>query len=218
MIKRFVRVSFLMSAIGVPYLWSTGSEWLALAKTKLSGPAPAALEPAAEEPVAAVHHGGHSFGEVPMLASAKKTPVEGYGRYQLAEVLHFEGTPAWVMSRWPRVTSGLAEPDMQGYRVPLVTGTGENDIAGSLTYYFDAQQHVKLFHFRGTTANPHQLVAFVTERYGLKPQPTSDPGLQLYQVKWNGKPTSELRVRTTEIVRAAQPYSRYHVELAVRRP
>jgi hypothetical protein len=121
------------------------------------------------------------------------------------------------MSRWPRVTAGLAEPELQGYRVPLVTGTGENDLAGSLTYYFDQDQRVKLIHFRCTTGNPQQLVTYVTSRYGLTPQPTGDPGLQLYQVKWNGKPMSELRIRTATILRAAQPYSRFHVELAMKR-
>ena len=42
---------------------------------------------------------------------ATKGPIEGYGRYNLAEVLDFDGTPEWVMARWPRVTVGLAELD-----------------------------------------------------------------------------------------------------------
>ena len=48
----------------------------------------------------------------------------------------------------------LAELDVQGYRVPLVTGTSRDDLAGSLTYYFDKTHHVTHIHFRGTTGDP----------------------------------------------------------------
>jgi hypothetical protein len=136
----------------------------------------------------------------------------------LAEVLHFNGTPAWVMTRWPRVTAGLSHLDLQGYRVPLVTGTGESDVAGSLTYYFDHEQRVKFITFRGTTGDPRKLIGLVTQRYQLKPQESEDPGTSLYQVRWNGKPMSELRIRPARVVRADQPFARYEVELALMRP
>ena len=61
----------------------------------------------------------------------------------LAEVLRFDVTVAWVMQRWPRVSTGLPYLQLQGYRVPLVTGTTVADLAGSLTYYFNAQQQVQ---------------------------------------------------------------------------
>ena len=65
----------------------------------------------------------------------------------LEEVLRFDVTTAWVLSKWPRVSANLAELDMQGYRVPLVTGTGDADVAGSLTYYFNAKQRSGADHF-----------------------------------------------------------------------
>jgi hypothetical protein len=116
------------------------------------------------------------------------------------------------------VTVGLADLDMQGYRVPLVTGTGYDDLAGSLTYYFDQNQQVKLIHFRGTTGDPRKLVALVMSQYKFLPQASGDPSLQLYQVKWNGKPISELQVHTADGLRASEPYSRFTVELAINRP
>ena len=94
---------------------------------------------------------GHSLGGA---HQPSKVPIEGYGTYDLGEVINFGATPSWIMTRWPRVTVGLAELDMQGYRVPLVTGTKYDDLAGSLTYYFDQDQRVKLIHFRGTTGDP----------------------------------------------------------------
>ena len=122
------------------------------------------------------------------------------------------------MARWPRVTSGLAELDLQGYRVPLVTGTAEDDLAGSLTYYFDKNQHVAFINFKGTTGNPRKLISLVMSRYRFLPQKTDDPGLALYQVKWNGQPQSELRIRTARVVRANQPHARYEIDLAMKRP
>jgi len=57
-----------------------------------------------------------------------------------------------VISRWPRVSAGLAELQLQGYRVPLVSGTTANDLAGALTYYFNSRQQVQRITFQGTTA------------------------------------------------------------------
>lgn len=216
MIKRFFFLSVIMSAVGVPYVLSTSSDWWTTFRSRFTS---ASQSVAGATPAPSSASGGWGQGTaLPGLAPGKEGPVEGYGRYDLAEVLNFEATPQWVMSRWPRVTSGLADPSLQGYRVPLITGTAEDDVAGSLTYYFDYQQRLKVIHFRGTTGNPHKLVNLVTSRYGLSPQPSSDPGLHLYQVKWNGKPTSELRIRTAQIVRASQPHSRFEIEMAMKRP
>jgi hypothetical protein len=152
-------------------------------------------------------------------AQVSKGPkIEGQAVQDLNEILRFDGTPGWVMSRWPRVTAGLAELDLQGYRVPLVTGTGEQDLAGSLTYYFDKNQQMAYINFRGSTGDPRKLISLVTSRYSFLPQKTDDPGLALYQVRWNGQALSELRIRTSRIVRADQPHARYDIELAMKRP
>jgi len=122
------------------------------------------------------------------------------------------------MQRWERVSAGLADIDLQGYRVPLVTGTADDDLAGSLTYYFDKQQKVQRITFHGTSGNPRKLVTLLTGRYGFLRQSTDDPSLYLYQVKWNGKPTSELRIKPARVVRADAPHSRFEIELAMKRP
>jgi len=199
---------------------STSSDWWSSIKSRLSSSSTVATVATAGNPGAAPDTQSSNFGGGVALPGAprSKGPIEGYGQYDLAELLRFDGSPAWVMQRWPRVTVGLAEPGLQGYRIPLVTGTAEDDLAGSLTYYFDQEQRVKLIHFRGTTGNPQKLIALVTQRFRLVRQPAGDPSLLLYQVKWNGKPTSELRVRTARVLRAAQPFTRFQVELALNRP
>lgn len=220
--RRMAFLAVMSSAAVIPYLMSTGSEWWGSAKSYFaSSPGEASGQSAA--PAAfngTVATAAHQFDRtLPALPGSvsKAPPVEGYGAADLREVINFGATPAWVMARWPRVTVGLAELNLQGYRVPLVTGTRQDDLAGSLTYYFDENQQVRLIHFRGTTGDPRKLVALVMNDFKLRPQETGDPGLQLYQTKWNGKPTNELQVRTARIIRASQPYNRYSLELALKR-
>ena len=87
-------------------------------------------------------------------------PVRG-----VAQVFRFDVTPEWIVRSWPQVSTGLAQVQLQGYRVPLVTGTTENDLAGSLTYYFNAQQQVVQIAFHGTTGDVRNLLALLSNRY-----------------------------------------------------
>ena len=222
MIKKLFLYTSLASAIGLPYLASTGGEWIKSVQTRFAGSGEEAKTASVSLPAntAGMTLEKSAVTGIPGLpdSPAAKAPLEGQATHDLSEVIRFDVTPGWVMARWPRVTSGLAEIDLQGYRVPLVTGTREDDLAGSLTYYFDKEQHVKFITYRGTTGDPQKLIGLVTSRYSFKQEPVNDPGLLLYQVKWNGKPMSELRVRPARIVRASQPRSRFDVELAMKRP
>jgi hypothetical protein len=227
LIKRLFFLSIAMGAIGVPYLLSSSSEMWTNFKArfrddgqKQSSPNQAAAPGSSPQqqlpltPVESPFDQATDYAHSP----AKRKAIEGLPTQDLSEVLNFGGTPAWVTARWPRVTTGLAQPDLQGYRVPLVTGKTESDLAGSLTYYFDAQQQVKFITFHGVTGDPRKLVALVMQKYGFKPEPTDDPSTSLYLVKWNGKPMSELVVRTARVLRADQPNTRYSVDLALKRP
>jgi hypothetical protein len=142
--------------------------------------------------------------------TASAPPVVG-----LTEAVRFDVTPTWVMTRWPRVTAGLPDGGQQGYRVPLVTGTRQDDIAGSLTYYFSGQQYCQRITFQGTTGDPRLLVAHIAGQFGLIPRASDDPGLQLYQTRWNGKPVSELRIKPAAVVSASSALARYEVQLTL---
>jgi hypothetical protein len=219
MFKRFLFVILMGAAIGLPYVVTSSPEWW----NRLTGSTEAAADSKSVAPAFDAKAGGPLVAVTSKYPGATNSPakprgVEGTPSQDLAEFLQFDGTPAWVMSRWPRVTAGLAAPDLQGYRVPLVTGTREDDLAGSLTYYFDKTQHVALIIFHGTTGDPSKLVALFTSRYNFEPQQAPDPSLHLYQVKWNGKPKSELKIRPVRVVRADQPNARYEVDFAMKRP
>ena len=137
----------------------------------------------------------------------------------LAEALRFEVTPGWIMQRWPRVSTGLALPQLQGYRVPLVTGTSESDLVGSLTYYFNPVQQVEQITFTGTTGDVRRLVQLVSTRYGLGRRVANDPGLFIYELpEARGPARSTLKIRPARVLSVNQPRARFEVELVLGRP
>ncbi len=137
---------------------------------------------------------------------------------KIEDVFRFDITTAWVLGHWPRVSAGLAELDTQGYRVPLVTGTSEADLAGALTYYFNPQQQVERITFQGATGDTRRLVALLASRFGFQRETTEDASLFLYQVKEDRKVISELRIKPSRIVRNDAPHSRFEVALRIQRP
>ena len=158
-------------------------------------------------------------GEGYTAKSNSLSPAHAASLPGLDEVLSFDRSVEWVMQRWPRVSTGLTYLQLQGYRVPLVTGTGLSDVAGSLTYYFNAGQQVQRITLRGSTGDPTRLVTLLTGRYHFARRLTNDPGLVLYEVVDSGnKPSGTLRIRSARVVKASQPYTRYEVDLAMDRP
>ena len=228
MMKKLLLGTIVLGAIGGPYLASTSPELWNSVSSHFAGSS-GETKPAAAMAPPAVSYGSApatsayvsaaplATGTVSVVGAARP-PLEGFSIRDLGEVLRFDISPQWVMARWPRVTASLAELDLQGYRVPLVTGTSRDDLAGSLTYYFDKTHHVTHIHFRGTTGDPRKIIALATSRYQFLPQQTDDPSLVLYQVKWNGKAQSEMRIRSARVLRADQPLTNYQIELAMKRP
>ena len=134
----------------------------------------------------------------------------------LGEVLRFDVTPQWVAARWPRVTATVADSGLEGMRVPVVTGTSVDDLAGSLTYYFNRFQQLQRLSFEGYTGDERKLVGVVTQYYGLQAEPTLDAGM--YVARWNGQPSSLLRVVRAPIMTRDSPHSQLHVLLELNRP
>ncbi|MDX1964213.1 MAG: DUF6690 family protein [Pirellulales bacterium] len=128
------------------------------------------------------------------------------------EALRFEVTEPWIMQRWNRVNTSVAHDSMRGYRVPLVTGAGEEDLAGALTYYFDQEHLCQRVAFRGTTGDPTKLVTYLSQRFGLEAVTSTEPGVHLYQIRWNGRALSELKITPAPVIRASSPHLRYQVE------
>jgi hypothetical protein len=208
--------AILGAAVGIPYL---STEWSRLVSS-FSGEQ--ADESTRDNAAANDRPAGDSLAPIPPVGSrtpgaalpgnstADPTPV-----VDLAEAFRFDVTPGWIFQRWPRVTTAVADERLQGYRVMLITGTRDDDLAGALTYYFNPQQRCQRIAFQGTTGDPRRLARLLVERFQLRRQASDDAGLHLYQTRWNGKPISEAKIRPASVVRANAPLARYEVSLMI---
>lgn len=160
----------------------------------------------------AAHHAG-----VDQLTTAAPEPAVA-GPVDMSEALRFEIDPAWVLGHWPRVSTRLAQLDLEGLRVPWVSGTQDDDLAGSLTYYFAPNERLQRITFFGTTGDGRKLVALLSTLHGFQRQESEDPRLYLYQVRGKDKAVSELRIWPADVVRADEPRARFNVALWIERP
>ncbi len=134
----------------------------------------------------------------------------------LREVLRFDITPAWVPQRFTRVSTVLADMNLDGLRVPLVSGTQIGDMAGTLTYYFDRYQRLQRLKIHALTGDPVRVVQTLQQFYQLQQEPALGGGL--YLIKWNGQPTSVLHVAPAPIIYSTAEHSRYSVFLELNQP
>jgi hypothetical protein len=217
--KTLLYVSGFMLATGGPITMFSASDlaaglkrsWFASPAVAASSQPTAAPVPTASEVPAAPSNPALE----PLAASAAMDPLP---LPSLSEVLRFDVTVEWVMQRWPRVSTGLPHVQLQGYRVPLVTGTSVADLAGSLTYYFNPQQQVQRITFRGTTGDPTALMTILAGRYRFARRLTNDPGVVLYEaVDSSNRPTGSIKIRSAKVIKANQPYARFEVDLMMDR-
>jgi hypothetical protein len=208
-------VAMAAGAVGIPYMVSESAtshthdaahvEHFDLHEEHAAAPAGAAVHPEA----APAH---------PAVVQTPTAPLTGHLSGDLMEPFRFEITPDWVIRRWQRVSTISNQSDLQGYRVPLVTGTNEHDLAGSLTYFFDRDKKLQRIVFHGSTGNAVPLTQRLAKMYGFKREASPDPGLYLFRVRWNGKPVSELQLRPSTVVEAGSPHARIEVHLLIERP
>jgi hypothetical protein len=227
MFRRGFFFFFVMcAAVGVPYVateWGKVSQWFgnqasAAGATPGKPPYPAAgtvgVGGAGYPPPAEMLNNTAPTVSMPGLP-ATEAEINAPPVVELADALRFDVTASWILGRWPRVTAGLPDAGLQGYRVALVSGTQEDDLAGSLTYYFNRNHVCQRITFQGTTGDARELIAMLTTRYGFERQTSDDPSVYLYQIRWNGRATSELQVRPSRIIRASEPTARFEVLLAM---
>jgi len=144
-------------------------------------------------------------------------PVEPVRYHSLQEVLRFQVSKEWVYQNFDRKSTGLSDPQLFGIRVPLVTGTARTDLAGSLTYLFDAQGQVQHISFRGRTADTTPLVQFLTQTYKFE-RMQAPAGDQLYQVRDGSRVYSELRTKPESVLMETSPLGSFGVVLELGRP
>jgi hypothetical protein len=225
MLNKPVFMLIFLLVIGVPAALLVSADWSSVFKSSgaptasipagpgATGDSPAAPGSLTSSPTAT----GTSAAETGELVPPIPGRAPDAAPFQdLAEVLRFDITPGWILRRWPWVSAGLAQLDLQGYRVPVLTGAAEDDLAGAMTYYFDPRQKVQRITFQGTTGDPAKLIRLLTEQFRFGRRLTNNPGLFRYEVaEPKGPPKSYLDIR---LVRPTDPAHRFEVSLVVERP
>lgn len=132
------------------------------------------------------------------------------------DVLRFDITPNWVNGHFARVTTVLSELQLEGMRVPIVTGTRPDDIAGTLTYFFRHDHQLQRVTLHGFTGDPTRITQTMTQFYGMKHRSTLDTGV--YTIEWNGGPTSVLKVTRAPVMYADATRNQHTVFLELNQP
>ena len=232
MISRSLAMPTLLAAsVAVPYVATNAPEWTEqVRKSTAAATAPAPPQPAAAHQAAA--SSTHvANGNTPHPAQVAVQPQQAGApippahlqmapdpAYSLSEVLRFDITKDWVYQRWERKSTALADLDLFGVRVPLVTGKQVYDIAGSLTYFFGADGRVKRISFRGRTGDTTQLAMLLHQRFGLQAVPSVIAGQQLLQVRQGNDVISELRTQTAPVLWSNTPHESFSVEFELQEP
>jgi hypothetical protein len=153
----------------------------------------------------------------PLAPISGPPAVQPIRYHSFQETLRFDVSKEWVYQNWDRKSTGLSDPQMFGIRVPLVTGTQRTDLAGSLTYMFDAQGQVQHISLRGRTADTTALVQFLTQTYQFQ-RMQAPAGEQLYQVRTGNNVYSELRTMPESVLLETSPLGSFGVVLELGRP
>lgn len=176
----------------------------AAAADHLGGPLNLPPPPSAAQPPA--------YGETPAPHY-----VEGQALADMSEVFRFETTIGWIAQRWPRISTAAGDLDLQGYRVPYTSGHRLDDVAGSLTYYFDQQHQCRRISFRGTAGDVRRFLATLDAGLGARPE-TAEPGVHRYRPTAPGVEGS-IVVSPAEVLSSERPHERFRIQLDLaRRP
>jgi hypothetical protein len=149
-------------------------------------------------------------------SSKPSQSIAGGPVHDLRDVLRFDISPSWVSQHFTRVSTVLADLRLDGLRVPLVTGTDPDDIAGTITYYFDHGGTLQRVNLHGFTGDPRRVIATMQQHFHMKPEPTLDAGVSV--VRWNGAPTGLLKVTRAPVMYADATHQKYTVFLEINQP
>ena len=144
--------------------------------------------------------------------------VEPAPAVPLEQALSFAISIPQILGSWPQVSTGFVENGLFGYRVPLVSGTRENDITGSLTYFFGPDKVLRRIDFTGDTGDARKLIAHLSAGFGMSRQLADERGVFLYRTTEEVPVAGELRVRPRTIIQAALPHQRFEIFLSLSRP
>ncbi|MFO0817836.1 MAG: DUF6690 family protein [Pirellulales bacterium] len=223
--RRLLTLLSVIAATLGPYLWNNPDVWAKVTReasawfaSLTSGSSSSATpSPLATQFASAPILEDNQLGLAPpALGDAAELPLAGPPVADIGELFRFDITPDWVMNRWARVTNVSTANGWQGLRVPVVTGTRVDDLAGSLTYYFDSLRQLQRITFKGSTGDARRVIEWSTTTAGMKREPTL--ATELYMTRWSGRPTQVLAIQRQPVMRASAAHSRIEVLLELSGP
>jgi hypothetical protein len=154
-------------------------------------------------------------GDGPVDVADGSLPLAAAPGATIEEAFRFDVSPEWVSRRWTRVSMVHGGLDHLGMRVAWVSGTRHDDVAGSLTYYFDQHHQLARITFEGLAAEPRRILAAVIPAYGLKSLPTTEAAHYISGDPQN--PTSEVLVEHLPLIEAGPGTPRAELTIDLRR-
>ena len=210
MLNRKTLLAFgLASAIGIPLATSSSGDFVDSVSNRVSG----WIGTGSDE-----EDGVVASNDPALEAGPGKPRIEGLPVGHLGEVFSFDVTPAWILSRWSRVSTQVGPLEFQGYRVPLLTGVQQGDLAGTLTYCFNDRQELQRLTFQGTTDDPSRLISLAVARFGFAAAKAPTPGQRQYEIGWNGRANSRLNVRMAGVVDTKSTKTHYSINIEINLP
>lgn len=155
------------------------------------------------------------LGAIPADPAAEPT-LSGYQIRDLREVLRFDISPDWVVNRFSRVSTVLADLKLKGLRVPIVTGIQADDVAGTLTFYFDNSDRLQRLTFHGFTGDPNRFAEIMVSSYGMQREPALEAGV--FTKRWNGRPVNFMRLTHAPVVYSDAIHQKFTVFLELNQP
>ncbi|TWU03951.1 DUF6690 family protein [Neorhodopirellula pilleata] len=134
----------------------------------------------------------------------------------IREALRFDLTSPAILNRFSRVSTVLADLQLEGLRVPVVTGIRADDLAGTLTYYFDKSGKIQRINLHGFTGDTQRIVSTLTTHYGLQGEASLDAGV--FTRRWNGIPVHLLKISHAPVVFSDAVHQKYTVFLELNQP
>tara|TARA_E500000331_G_scaffold347106_1_gene386842 strand:- start:43 stop:783 length:741 start_codon:yes stop_codon:yes gene_type:complete len=135
----------------------------------------------------------------------------------LEQAISFQMTIQNILKNWPQVSTGIKEDGLFGYRVPLVSGTGESDVTGALTYFFGSDRVLYRIDFKGDTGDARKLVLHLTQNFQMERRTSAEQGVYLYQTPGEVQAVGELRICPRTIIHNAHPHQRFELSLQLSR-
>lgn len=214
--RKLIFVGAIGSSVAVPYIVATGKGLDSVRQFFSGSGQPASPTTTFDDP-ATLTQGPSSLDPlVQSLINGTSNQIKEIAPpHELTDVFRFDITIDWILQQWPSVSMVSSDLELQGYRVPLVTGINEDDVAGSLTYYFSSDRTLKKITFDGVTGNADRLIREVAGPNRMTRASSDNPGVFLFQRSMFGKAQSELKVRPAEMLSQANANRRFQVSMVL---